>query len=207
MAKARPAACSRGFVNQPINDKIAVRAVGYIQHDGGYIDNTPASLTFHFANQYPGQSVTENNANMVKKDFNPIDVYGGRIALRYEVTPDLIFTPMIMGQSEKTQGSFLYDPRLPDLTVHDFSPTSNDDQWYLASATLEGHTGLMDFIYSGSYLHRNIVTRNDYTYYAVRLRQNPWLQLLSSARRWFPQSYSVLQGVHDAAEVLPRDPL
>src|SRR5690606_34706175 len=43
----------------------------------------------------------------------------------------------------------------------------NDDKWLLNSLTIEGQLGILDVIYSGSYMSRQNATDNDYTYYTV----------------------------------------
>ena len=63
-----------GFVNVPLNDWIALRAVGFYQHDAGYIDNIPGTRTF-----IGGLSIS--NPGLVEKDYNDVDTYGGRLAL------------------------------------------------------------------------------------------------------------------------------
>jgi iron complex outermembrane receptor protein len=162
-----------GFANIPINDKTAVRIVGYYEHDGGYINNTPGSVTYTFANQFPGQSLTANNSKYVQKDFNPDDVYGGRIELGVNLNDNWTITPELMAQSQQAQGSYLYDPKLPGLSVHDYSPDDNTDRWYQAAATIEGHMGIIDLVYSGGYLSRHTETDNDYTYYTVAYDKIP----------------------------------
>jgi len=37
---------AEGFVNQPISEKAAIRLVGWVRHDAGYIDNVKATRTF-----------------------------------------------------------------------------------------------------------------------------------------------------------------
>jgi len=57
-------AIRNGFVNEPINDDMAVRIVGWDEHDAGYIDNV---LGTRF---YPTSGVTINNANRAKDNYN-----------------------------------------------------------------------------------------------------------------------------------------
>ena len=162
-----PGGLVEGYVNQPLGDRAALRVMAFYDHQGGYINNTPQSLTFNFANQFPGQSITENNANMVKKNFNPEDTFGGRAALKVDLNENWTATGTVVAQSLQTQGSFLYDPHAGDLNVHDFSPTNNRDNWQQFALTISGHVGLFDITYSGGYLNRNISTDNDYTGYTI----------------------------------------
>ena len=149
-----------GFVNQPVNDKIAVRLVGWAEHQGGYIDNVAGTRT------YPTSGVTVNNASQVKNDYNDVDIYGGRAALRVELGDNWVATPSIMGQKEKVGGLFSYDPSLGDLKVAHYYPETSDDKWWQAAMTLEGQISNLDVVYAGSYLKRTVDTQQDYTDYS-----------------------------------------
>lgn len=149
-----------GFVNQPINDKVAVRLVGWAEHQGGYIDNVAASRT------YPTSGVTVTNADRVKKDYNDVDLYGGRAAVRVELGDNWVATPTIMGQIEKVGGIFAEDRTLGALKVGHYYPENSDDRWWQAALTLEGKISNLDVTYAGSYLDRDVDTRQDYTDYS-----------------------------------------
>jgi len=149
-----------GFVNQPINDKIAIRLVGWGEHQGGYIDNVAASRT------YPTSKITITNAGRVKKDYNDVDLYGGRAAARIELGDNWVATPTIMGQVEKVGGIFSEDRTLGALKVGHFYPENSDDRWWQAALTLEGKISNLDVTYAGSYLDRDVDTHQDYTDYS-----------------------------------------
>jgi outer membrane receptor protein involved in Fe transport len=145
-----------GFVNQPVNDKVAVRLVGWAEHQGGYIDNVAASRT------YPTSGVTVTNADRVKKDYNDVDLYGGRAAVRVELGDNWVATPTIMGQIEKVGGIFAEDRSLGALKVGHYYPENSDDRWWQAALTLEGKISNLDVTYAGSYLDRDVDTRQDF---------------------------------------------
>jgi outer membrane receptor protein involved in Fe transport len=149
-----------GFVNQPVNDKIAVRLVGWAEHQGGYIDNVAGSRT------YPTSGITVNNASRVKKDYNDVDLYGGRAALRIELGDNWVATPTLMGQREKVGGVFSEDTSLGALKVAHYYPENSDDKWWQAAMTVEGKIANLDVVYAGSYLDRNVETHQDYTDYS-----------------------------------------
>ncbi|KQY93890.1 TonB-dependent receptor [Caulobacter sp. Root1455] len=151
---------AEGFVNQPISDSIAVRLVGWAEHDGGYIDNVPNSLFF------PTSGVTINNAARAKENYNDVDTYGGRAALRIELGENWVVTPTIMGQQQKVGGLFSYDPSLGDLKVGHFYPENSDDKWAQAALTVEGQIANLDVTYAGSYLKREVDSHSDYTDYS-----------------------------------------
>src|SRR3954469_18753256 len=79
-----------GMINIPITDRIAFRAVGFYQHDAGYIDNVLGQVTlcgdptFDESGDVNGcvhNGVHFDNSKFVKKNFNDVDTYGGRAAL------------------------------------------------------------------------------------------------------------------------------
>src|ERR1700680_253778 len=117
-----------GFVNIPLAPNLAVRLVGWAEHDGGYISNvagTNASacigngiLTFPtWAGQTPSATTCPaqapigagaiTNAPWVRKDYNPVDTKGGRGALRWNAG-DWTVTPTLMAQSVTSEGFFGY---------------------------------------------------------------------------------------------------
>jgi iron complex outermembrane receptor protein len=120
-----------GMINIPIvKDKLAVRIVGYDDHQGGYIDNVPS--TFTRSNLDPGNyylgiaptagvcpngkapgpannctlanAQTANNYNLAKKDANPIDYSGARVSLLWDIAPDWDFLVTESYQYMHSQG-------------------------------------------------------------------------------------------------------
>lgn len=162
----------QGFVNIPLNDRMAIRAVGFYQRDGGYIDNTLVSRTYQRPHTLSNGSVvnspiTIGNSDVVEKNFNDAKTYGGRLALGIELNDDWTVTPAIAAQEQRTSGTFLYDPRAGDLKVHDFLDSSSLDRWYQASLTVAGKVANWDLIYSGGYMQRRNQATADYSYYTV----------------------------------------
>lgn len=163
------------YINVPVSDTIAIRAMGYYRHDGGYIDNTPnngkfndgSSSTLSLGDNNPLTSYTLSNAAIAKKDYNPIYEYGGRISALWDVAPGWEVTPEITAQRQIAYGYFGYDPRVGDLQVHDYDLTRHDDKWYQAQLAIHGHIGDFDLVSATGYMHRNNKLRNDYTYYTV----------------------------------------
>jgi iron complex outermembrane recepter protein len=155
-----PGYTAEGFVNLPINDKAAVRLVGWVEHDGGFIDNVPGTRT------YPVSGITINNASVAKKHYNDTDVYGGRAALRIELNDSWTITPTVMAQQENTHGLFAYDPNVGPLQVTHFYPEDSRDAWWQAALTVEGKISNFDLVYAGALLKRNDVLHQDYTDYS-----------------------------------------
>jgi outer membrane receptor protein involved in Fe transport len=169
------------FVNAPLNDKIAARIVGYFVRDGGYIDNTLASRTYQRPETFTDPNgaitthpVTVDNALFVKKNFNSVNTYGGRVALGIDLDDNWTISPTVLAQHQKAKGTFGFDPvRAGDLEVHEFAPDLNIDKWYLATLTIQGKVGDFDLTYAGGYLKRKIHNDQDYSYYTVAYDQIP----------------------------------
>ena len=155
-----------GFVNIPLSDKIAVRAVGWDVRDAGYIDNVAGTRTYTRGDDDPTNDYTINNKARVRKDYNRVYTQGGRAALRVELNDNWVITPQVMGQVQKVGGLFAYDPQVGDLKVTHFYPESSKDKWVQAALTIEGQVANLDVTYAGSYLKRNDEVNQDYTDYS-----------------------------------------
>ena len=165
-----PGGLLEGYVNVPLNDKVAIRLVAFDEHDGGYINNVPKTRVFNLtpgSDPATGDTLTENNSRFTKNNFNDVDTYGGRAALRLDLNDSWSFTPAVIYQHQKADGNFLANPKLGDLNVADFSPDLNVDDWYQASMTIKGKIADWDVLYSGGWFGRSVHNKADYSYYAV----------------------------------------
>ena len=91
---------AEGYVNVPINDRMAVRLVGWYEHTPGYIDNVQGTQ------YYPTSDTTLDNTGRTKKNYNDVDIYGARAALKIDLNDSWSITPAVMGQETKTNGVF-----------------------------------------------------------------------------------------------------
>ena len=158
-AHGSPGYVMEGYVNAPVSDNAAVRLVGWYKHDGGYIDNVPATRT------YPYTGIAIDNDDLVQDDFNWTDTYGARAALKIDLNDNWSITPTIMGQVQESNGVFGYNPAVGELEVTRFQPDTYLDQWAQAALLIEGKIGNFDLTYSGSYLTREIKSTGDYSDY------------------------------------------
>ncbi|HTU11855.1 MAG TPA: TonB-dependent receptor [Allosphingosinicella sp.] len=149
-----------GFINAPLASNVALRVVGWYQHDSGYIDNIPGSLTF------PSSGITMTNDDLVEDDYNDVDTYGARAALRIELGDRWTVTPTIMGQRQRSNGSFSQERGLGPLQVRQFNPEFANDRWFQAALTVQGRIGNWDLTYAGSYMRRRVDGAQDYSDYA-----------------------------------------
>jgi len=157
-----------GFVNIPLTDRMAVRLIGYYEHDGGYINNVPVSNIYQrgdtSGNTFP---ITVTNANVVRNRQNDIDNVGGRAALKVDLNDQWSITPTVLAQRQNAHGNFSFDPKLGDLNVGDFRKGENLDRWYMATMTVNGKISNFDLLYSGSWFERKVDNLIDYTEYTV----------------------------------------
>jgi iron complex outermembrane recepter protein len=176
--KGDPGAKIEGFVNVPINEHAAIRLVGWAEHDGGYINNvpSPAGLTF------PSSGVPRENSRFVEKNYNWVDTTGGRGALKVDLSDTWTMTPTLIAQRQVANGQFGFTPFATtitdingkattlggsgDLNGSHYLPERNDDNWWMATLTVQGKIGNFDAIYSGGYIKRTITNTSDYSDYS-----------------------------------------
>ena len=161
-----PSFGAEGFINVPVSHNAAVRLVGWYEHDAGYIDNVLTNYTF--TNPDTGATVgTINNASVAKDDYNQVDTYGMRAALRVDLNENWTLLPTIMGQDQTADGFFAYDPRRGRLNVGHFYPETSHDRWYQAALTVQGRVANLDILYTTAYLSRTVDTQADYQDYGI----------------------------------------
>lgn len=164
-----------GYLNVPLSDKIAVRLVGFYDHQGGYINNVLSSNTYQRGvpgsapGPFSGPNVplTVSNASVVKSRFNDVSTYGGRGALKIDLNDTWTITPQVLFQSQRANGDFLYNPAKGYLNIADFTAGLNEDKWYQSALTVEGKVANFDILYSGGWFERNVHNIVDYSAYTV----------------------------------------
>ena len=160
------------YVNFPLGDSAALRVVGFYERQGGYIDNIPGTRTFTlndgpFPAGDPTTNKTVTNAALVEDDYNDVETWGGRAALKLDLDDNWTATVQGIYQNQVATGGFLFDPRKGDLAVTDYLPSRNHDRWWQAALTIEGKLSDWDVTYSGGYFQRKTDNRSDYSYYTV----------------------------------------
>ncbi|WP_164157072.1 TonB-dependent receptor [Sandarakinorhabdus rubra] len=166
---------AQGFLNIPVGERLAIRAMAYYRHEGGYVDNVPNNGLFNdgtpsvlnLGDNNPATSITLNNSRFVQDNYNSIDEVGGRLSLLWEPADGWTINPMITAQRQLSRGYFGFDPKVGDLQVHDFDLTRQNDRWYQAQMAINGHIGDFELVSATGYFRRNIKLLNDYTYYTV----------------------------------------
>ena len=159
---------AEGFVNIPITNNIAVRLVAFDEHDAGFIDNVSGTRTFPTAaSLYGDAAATVNDAPLVRNNFNPVDTFGGRAALRIDLNDSWSITPNVVVQDTRSNGIQGYVASDGDLNVQRFQPDTFHDRWIQAGATVQGKIGDFDLTYAGGFFVRDQVQKSDYTDYSI----------------------------------------
>jgi iron complex outermembrane receptor protein len=171
------------MLNLPlIADTLAVRGVIYEEERGGYINNVPATfaraptdLGIRYAEadgQVPANSVVINNSNITGNAINPVTYSGIRLEALLKVDDDWRMLLAQSYQNMRADGVFaemaansLGQPQ-PELTVQLFNPSYDKDRFENTALTIDGRAGVLNLLYAGSYLVRNVDQVQDYTNYA-----------------------------------------
>ncbi len=155
-----------------IEDRLAVRGAFYSVNQGGYIDNVFGSFTTD-PSINPQSTATPNavsyetafNTALVEEDFNDSYYQGFRLSARYLINEDWDVLVSHTRQQIGADGVFDYDPEVGDLQVTRFFPDELEDDVNQTAWTLEGRLAMLDVLYTGAYLDRDIEQSIDYTGY------------------------------------------
>jgi iron complex outermembrane recepter protein len=150
---------AEGFVNIPLSPTSAVRLVGWAEHDPGYIDNVAGRRCY-------STGICDDNSKIAKKNYNDVDTYGARGALRIDLNDNWTITPQLMAQRTKGNGLFAFDPKVGDLKLTHFYPERSDDKFGQLALTVQGKIGNFDLTYAGAFLKRHDATQSDYSDYS-----------------------------------------
>lgn len=120
---------------------------------GAYLYNAPTRQTI-------------NNDAFVEENYNDATYRGGRAALTFKMNDDWSIDVMHVRQQLDTDGVFDYEPDVGDLKVTKFGPNTLEDKFDLTTVTLNGRLGMLDLIYTGSYLHHKALQVADYAGYS-----------------------------------------
>jgi iron complex outermembrane receptor protein len=193
-AHGDPNSNATAVINLPlIENTLAVRGVVYDDHQGGYINNVPATFTRastdlgiarYNGGVVPTNSVSINNASTVGNAINPVTYTGARLGALYKINDNWNALLTQSYQNIDAQGVFYEMPRgtegasltangtpqggqpLPPLSVNLFNPSYNKDKFENTALVVNGNINDFKLVYSGAYLVRNVEQQQDYTNYA-----------------------------------------
>lgn len=166
-------ASGEGYFNLPLGDQTAMRLAYYSVQLGGYIDNVfgeftlDPSINADSAVDLGPDAIYEstNNVDLVEEDFNDSFYKGIRVGLYHELTNDWDLLVQNTYQQLGADGVFDYDPDVGDLEVNRFFPDKLRDEFNQLSWTVNGRAGMLDLVYTGAYLDRQVDQTVDYTGY------------------------------------------
>ena len=157
-----------------VEDKLAMRLVGFNDRDGGFIDNVyghtadwhgPGDRSDPANNMNPGQFGTLDNAASVEKNWNQEDVFGGRIHLRWEMNDNWAATASYHYQNSESGAVNRMDPFVGDLQIVRFHDDWREEEFSMYSLKIEGDMGFAQLVGAVSYYDREIVDMADATTY------------------------------------------
>jgi iron complex outermembrane recepter protein len=181
-AHGDPNSSGIAMINLPlIPDTLAVRAVIYTDHRGGYIDNVPSTFTpkptdlgpasYGFAG-YPPGTPSINNNSLAANNQNPVTYQGIRASALWQINDAWNALIQQSYQNMDAEGMDVQYPvgsdgqTLGPWQETSFSPAYDKDKWENTSLTVNGKIGDIKAVYTGGYLDRTIDNAMDYTNYA-----------------------------------------
>ena len=114
---------------------------------------------------YPVRYRPAENDHLVEDDFNDAAYRGFRLSGAFAITDDWTLNVSHHQQTLTADGVFDYDQEVGDLEVARYSEDSLNDAFGQTSWTLEGRLGMLDAIYTGAYLEREVEHSYDYSEY------------------------------------------
>jgi len=149
-----------GMVNLPlIEDKFALRLVGFSSTDGGFIDNVLGDSPMRGG---------FTNADVVEENINGVDTVGGRAAAKWFLNDNWGITLAGIYQKSEAQNRNDYDPDVGDLETVKFFNDVRNDEWSQFALGIEGEFGDgFEFVSSTSYFDRDVDYVYDRTTYAA----------------------------------------
>lgn len=150
-----------------VEDKLAMRIVGFNDHDGGFIDNVFGhTADSHGSKPIPSGWGTLDNAHAVDKNWNDADIYGGRVHLKWDMSDSWSATASYHHQTTNSGADNGYDPNVGDLQTVRFHNDYRNETFDMASLKIEGDLGFAQLVASFNYFDRKIDGMYDITTYA-----------------------------------------
>jgi hypothetical protein len=152
---------------------LAVRAVVFSDHQGGYISNVPGTIGY-LANSpqvLAGVNPIANNANLLQNNTNPVDYQGARLSALVKINDDWNVLLQQNYQDTRASGYFYAYPTASDgqalqpYQITAFTPAYNKDRYESTAWTLNGKVDDLSVVYTGSYMVRHIEGQQDYSNY------------------------------------------
>jgi iron complex outermembrane recepter protein len=174
-------------LNLPFGDNLALRAVVFTEHDGGWIDNVPGTIQTtplgngsDSGNIPPGKnglptnrpgSAIATNAGLIGNNLNDSTTGGARLSLLYKFNENWDILLQQNYQNMEANGYFYEYPNdsngkpLASNQLTAFTPAFNKDKYASTAWTVNGAFAGLKAVYTGSYMTRSIDGQQDYSNY------------------------------------------
>ncbi len=168
MEEGDPSYDISGMVNLPlIEDKFALRLVGFSATEGGFIDNVLGQTANSEATGKTDINGTQFNTSAVEDDWNETTIDGARVSAKWFINDDWSAMGAIAHQSATAEAENTYDPTVGDLQVIAFHPDRRTDDWTQFALTIDGSFGDLQFTSASAYFTRDTFYLQDTTAYAA----------------------------------------
>ena len=168
MSEGDPAYNASGVANIAlIPDQLAIRLVGFHEHEGGYIDNVLGTTS-----AFSPENGDGDNADRVKDDINDWTSQGGRVYLRWQPNENWTVDAGVIYQKSEVGAGFDFNPAFGDLNTIKFKDERRDDEWYNLSLIIQGDLGFADLTIAGGTHDRTIDYDLDSTAYMTTYKVN-----------------------------------
>jgi outer membrane receptor protein involved in Fe transport len=135
-----------------IEDKLAVRLVGFHAKDGGFIDNVfGTTIDTDRQRGVPSGYGTLDNADVVEDDINDYEATGFRASAVWEINDDWRTTLSYLTQSSEAGSFNSYNPFVGDLETIRYNEEYFDEDYEVFGLVFEGDLGFAQFVSSTSY--------------------------------------------------------
>jgi iron complex outermembrane recepter protein len=156
-----------------IPDTLAVRAVVFSEHQGGYISNVASTIGYQPGSNPAtlGGNPTANNASLVQSNANTVDYQGARLSVLWKFNDNWNFLLQQNYQDMNASGYFYAYPQdsngtpLQPYQIAAFTPAYNKDRYESTAWTVNGEFAGLKAVYTGSYMVRHIDGQQDYSNY------------------------------------------
>jgi outer membrane receptor protein involved in Fe transport len=154
-----------------VANALALRTVIFSEHQGGYIDNVPSTMSYPAGTAGFHSGATSNNAPLVANNTNPLTYQGLRASLMWKLSNEWDVLLQQSFQDTTTNGYFYAYPSdsngtaLQHYQIAAFAPAFNKDRYESTAWTLTGQVGPLSAVYTGSFMIRHIEAQQDYTNY------------------------------------------
>ncbi len=161
-----------------VEDKLALRLVGFNDKDGGFVDNvlgsTPDSRAAGLSKgdptssefiRFPSGWGSLDNAAVVEEDWNDSEALGYRASLRWQLNDNWAVTLSTMSQKTESGAANDYDPFVGDLQTIRFHDEFRDDEFDIHSLVIEADLGFAQLVSATGYYDRQITELTDVTAY------------------------------------------